>query len=611
MNTEREKSSKERVRAILSESVSVLCRTMLQYDAELSIRGLLGITVDNRDVFLVDILETVRGRNHDVSGVAVIDPGKEDSEADMLVVDDSDMEDKGQHSSMNHHQNPHMQDKVSKCPDNLSMSQSQSHGQSSEQHGDVVQMMNSESLARQPIGLKELGDAAFARSISQFQQQLATKAVNMKSTVSMPAGLNRVTEDTNEMSNTSVMTSQALNMSTTTQVDSVTSEPSDDPNFRLQNHDNERQQVSSHKHDEDTRDNDQEQQSTMYTLCACESTGDTADCTIKHNSSQAQTVWSHNETVHRSGDYVAVATQANVPPISQPASAPGTQVHTAANPSNPVLTNQDPYQLWNKTNNQHNTTMTTSASWPSLPLPAVSSVPSTTTWASQSQPQPQTVTVTTSTEGMASAPIQSLYSSLPETISSAILHTTYAQGGSTPKNLRGEGVFPCKLCSRVFTYKKSKARHMKRHLGQFYTCEVCKKTLCRKDVLARHQHNVHGIKMEAGGETSKSPQKSSTEEPTTISLLSQANEVAANSYPTAQSAGHGQRNYETVEFNNTNTPQLTVPRPPLAVVTSLSQPIQSFLTLNHTAIQSHQSPNQSSVQSNVQASLHHGASPPT
>ena len=197
------------------------------------------------------------------------------------------------------------------------------------------------------------------------------------------------------------------------------------------------------------------------------------------------------------------------------------------------------------------------------------------------------------------APIQALYSSLPETISSAILHTTYTQGNA-PKNLRGEGVFPCKLCSRVFTYKKSKARHMKRHLGEFFTCDACKKTFCRKDVLARHQHNVHGVKLEVT-ESEKSPSKS--DDAPTISLLSQPSETGVSSYPLTQTAGPTQRNFEAVEYSTAGT-HLTVPRPPLAVVTSIPQPIQSFLTLNHSAMATHQS-----AEPQTQAALHHGASP--
>ena len=604
MNADRDKNSRERVRAILSESVSVLCRTMLQYDAELSIRGLLGITLDNREVFLVDILETVHGRNHDVSDVAVIDPGKEDSEGDMLVVDDSDIEDKQNRGG---HQGQSLDKTIpSKCSSGSGASHADSRGSANQGAGHLI---SEDQTPRQTIGLKELGDAAFARSLNHIQQ-LASKSL-LRSSLGMTTGLTRVGE-AGPLDGTGHMSPQVLTTSTGSQVEPVTSDPNGDPNFRLQHSqqdrhmspdkqgNNSREQQQQQQHQQQQQQQQEHQQTTMYALCACENTGDAADCAIKHTTSQSQAVWSHNEA----GEYVP--TTVSVASISsQSTPTPVSQVHPcSANPSTTVLTHQDPYQMWNKTNAQ-----ATTSTWQTLPPPTpVSSVPTTTTWPGPSQPQQQTIPSKNNTESMAAAaaaaPIQSLYSSLPETISSAILHTTYTQG-NTPKNLRGEGVFPCKLCSRVFTYKKSKARHMKRHLGECFTCEVCKKTFCRKDVLARHQHNVHGVKMEVGSENEKSPSKAPTEDPPTISLLSQPNEVTVNSYPQSQTAGQQQRNFETVEFSSAST-HLTVPRPPLAVVTSIPQPIQSFLTLNHSAIPTHQS-----TEPQPQPTLHHGASPQT
>ena len=40
---------------MLRESITLLCKTALSYDSELNIEGLLGITLDKSDVFLVNI----------------------------------------------------------------------------------------------------------------------------------------------------------------------------------------------------------------------------------------------------------------------------------------------------------------------------------------------------------------------------------------------------------------------------------------------------------------------------------------------------------------------------------------------------------------------------
>ena len=55
------KSSEQlRVKALLTEAITVLCKNGLRYRREFSVEGLLGITLDNEDVFLININETVR-----------------------------------------------------------------------------------------------------------------------------------------------------------------------------------------------------------------------------------------------------------------------------------------------------------------------------------------------------------------------------------------------------------------------------------------------------------------------------------------------------------------------------------------------------------------------
>ena len=53
------KSDRIRVKGLLTEAIRMLCKSSLPYKSELNIEGLLGITLDNNDVFLVNINESV------------------------------------------------------------------------------------------------------------------------------------------------------------------------------------------------------------------------------------------------------------------------------------------------------------------------------------------------------------------------------------------------------------------------------------------------------------------------------------------------------------------------------------------------------------------------
>ena len=55
------KNDQERVTQLLTDAITVLCKNGLNYDSQFCIEGLLGITLDEREVFLVKIDETVRG----------------------------------------------------------------------------------------------------------------------------------------------------------------------------------------------------------------------------------------------------------------------------------------------------------------------------------------------------------------------------------------------------------------------------------------------------------------------------------------------------------------------------------------------------------------------
>ena len=50
----------DRVKHLLAEAITVLCKNGLSYKSEFCVEGLLGITLDNTDIFLVNFNETVR-----------------------------------------------------------------------------------------------------------------------------------------------------------------------------------------------------------------------------------------------------------------------------------------------------------------------------------------------------------------------------------------------------------------------------------------------------------------------------------------------------------------------------------------------------------------------
>ncbi len=62
----------EKVKALLVEAMTVLCKNGITYRSEFSIEGLLGITVDNEEVFLINVNQIVKGEeSHLVPGPAV------------------------------------------------------------------------------------------------------------------------------------------------------------------------------------------------------------------------------------------------------------------------------------------------------------------------------------------------------------------------------------------------------------------------------------------------------------------------------------------------------------------------------------------------------------
>ena len=55
------KAERQRIKALLTEAITVLCKNGLGYKYTCAIEGLLGITLDDEDIFLVNINETIKG----------------------------------------------------------------------------------------------------------------------------------------------------------------------------------------------------------------------------------------------------------------------------------------------------------------------------------------------------------------------------------------------------------------------------------------------------------------------------------------------------------------------------------------------------------------------
>ena len=55
---EPQRADRERMKTLLVEAIATLCRNGLQYEDELCVEGLIGITVDKSDVFLVSVKES-------------------------------------------------------------------------------------------------------------------------------------------------------------------------------------------------------------------------------------------------------------------------------------------------------------------------------------------------------------------------------------------------------------------------------------------------------------------------------------------------------------------------------------------------------------------------
>lgn len=69
------KVEQERVKTLLADTITLLCRNGLSFKSEFCISALIGITLDKHDVFLVDIRETIK------NNVAEDSAGESDSQS--------------------------------------------------------------------------------------------------------------------------------------------------------------------------------------------------------------------------------------------------------------------------------------------------------------------------------------------------------------------------------------------------------------------------------------------------------------------------------------------------------------------------------------------------
>lgn len=61
------RADQERVRTLLKESISILCKNGLTYNQEITVEGLLGVTVDKREIFLVNVNELLKSDECELS----------------------------------------------------------------------------------------------------------------------------------------------------------------------------------------------------------------------------------------------------------------------------------------------------------------------------------------------------------------------------------------------------------------------------------------------------------------------------------------------------------------------------------------------------------------
>lgn len=81
----------ERLVRMIKESISLMCKSSLSYDIELNVEGLLGITLDKKDIFLVNIKESFQSNVPKENTEEVHTPPKR-SRSDIIEIKEEEFE---------------------------------------------------------------------------------------------------------------------------------------------------------------------------------------------------------------------------------------------------------------------------------------------------------------------------------------------------------------------------------------------------------------------------------------------------------------------------------------------------------------------------------------
>ena len=60
---------RESLRRLLADAIKLMCKSSLKYQTEFTVEGLLGITLDKTDVFLINIAESIHSNENDVHNI--------------------------------------------------------------------------------------------------------------------------------------------------------------------------------------------------------------------------------------------------------------------------------------------------------------------------------------------------------------------------------------------------------------------------------------------------------------------------------------------------------------------------------------------------------------
>ena len=102
---------REQIRSLLTDAITVLCKNTMLYCSELSVEGLLGITTDKKDIFLVNIKEIIT--NNKVSSSDSTNAGTQEQTSDTAdnpSTEPEELEEINHYSSSDHSPSPHKAD---------------------------------------------------------------------------------------------------------------------------------------------------------------------------------------------------------------------------------------------------------------------------------------------------------------------------------------------------------------------------------------------------------------------------------------------------------------------------------------------------------------------